>query len=64
MTVVIDGRTIEAHEGELLLDVLRRARHDVPTLCHDDVLEPYAEPLQSRRRLRVPLDRDIADLPG
>ena len=41
MTIVVDGRTIEAHEGELLLDALRRAGHAVPTLCHDDVLEPY-----------------------
>jgi predicted molibdopterin-dependent oxidoreductase YjgC len=41
MTIVVDGRTIEAHEGELLLDALRRAGHAVPTLCHDDALEPY-----------------------
>src|SRR2546426_11397271 len=37
----LDGRTVAAPEGELLVHAL--ARHDVfvPTLCHDDKLDPY-----------------------
>src|SRR2546421_5432052 len=45
MTAVVeftlDGRRVEAPEGELLVHAA--ARHDVfiPTLCHDDKLAPY-----------------------
>ena len=37
----VDGREVSAPEGELLVHAL--ARHDVfvPTLCHDDKLDPY-----------------------
>ena len=37
----LDGRQVSAPEGELLVHAL--ARHDVfvPTLCHDDKLDPY-----------------------
>jgi predicted molibdopterin-dependent oxidoreductase YjgC len=37
----LDGRRVSAPEGELLVHAA--ARHDVfiPTLCHDDKLEPY-----------------------
>jgi predicted molibdopterin-dependent oxidoreductase YjgC len=37
----LDGRRVSAPEGELLVHAA--ARHDVfiPTLCHDDQLEPY-----------------------
>jgi predicted molibdopterin-dependent oxidoreductase YjgC len=37
----LDGRLVSAPEGELLVHAL--ARHDVfvPTLCHDDKLDPY-----------------------
>ncbi len=37
----LDGREVSAPEGELLVHAL--ARHDVfvPTLCHDDKLDPY-----------------------
>jgi predicted molibdopterin-dependent oxidoreductase YjgC len=37
----LDGRKVSAPEGELLVHAL--ARHDifVPTLCHDDKLDPY-----------------------
>ena len=41
MRLLLDGREVEAREGELLLDALRREGVDVPTLCHDDKLEPY-----------------------
>jgi predicted molibdopterin-dependent oxidoreductase YjgC len=38
---VLDGRRVSAPEGELLVHAA--ARHDVfiPTLCHDDKLDPY-----------------------
>ena len=39
--LTVDGRTVAAEEGELLLDVLARAGSPVPTLCHDEKLEPY-----------------------
>lgn len=32
--LTIDGRTVEAHEGETVLDAARRAGRDVPTLCY------------------------------
>lgn len=37
----VDGNPMLAAEGELLLDALRRAGAEVPTLCHDDRLDPY-----------------------
>jgi predicted molibdopterin-dependent oxidoreductase YjgC len=38
---VLDGKSVSAPEGELLVHAA--ARHDVfvPTLCHDDKLDPY-----------------------
>lgn len=36
----VDGKTVHAESGETLLDVTRRAGADVPTLCHDDRLDP------------------------
>jgi predicted molibdopterin-dependent oxidoreductase YjgC len=33
--IVVDGRDVEAREGQLLIDVV-----DVPHLCHDEKLEP------------------------
>jgi NADH dehydrogenase/NADH:ubiquinone oxidoreductase subunit G len=37
----VDGKEVSAPEGELLVHAL--ARHDVfvPTLCHDEKLDPY-----------------------
>ena len=37
----VDGVLVAAEEGELLVHVLERAGKPVPTLCHDDKLEPY-----------------------
>ncbi len=37
----VDGVPVAADEGELLVHVLERAGRPVPTLCHDDRLEPY-----------------------
>ncbi len=33
-TIQVNNRPVEAHEGETLLDTLRRHGVDVPTLCH------------------------------
>lgn len=41
-TVVIDGKPCEAQTGETILEVARRNRLWIPTLCHHEALEPYA----------------------
>jgi len=37
----LDGRTVEASEGELLVHAAARHGTFIPTLCHDDKLDPY-----------------------
>src|SRR5438552_17420248 len=37
----LDGRVAAAPEGELLVHALARHGVFVPTLCHDDKLDPY-----------------------
>jgi predicted molibdopterin-dependent oxidoreductase YjgC len=37
----VDGRAVSAPEGELLVHALARNDVFVPTLCHDDKLDPY-----------------------
>jgi bidirectional [NiFe] hydrogenase diaphorase subunit len=37
----IDGREVEAEEGETILDAAKCAGIFIPTLCHHEVLEPY-----------------------
>ncbi|MBE0480165.1 MAG: (2Fe-2S)-binding protein [Dehalococcoidia bacterium] len=37
----IDGREIEAEEGQTLLEVARSADIDIPTLCHHEKLAPF-----------------------
>ncbi len=39
--LTVDGKTIHANEGELLVHALARHGVFVPTLCHDDKLDPY-----------------------
>ena len=34
ITIEVNNRTIEAEQGEILLDVLKRAGISIPTLCH------------------------------
>ena len=41
VTFTIDGREVAAPEGELLVHALARNDVFVPTLCHDDKLDPY-----------------------
>jgi predicted molibdopterin-dependent oxidoreductase YjgC len=37
----LDGRTVSAPEGELLVHAAARYGVFIPTLCHDDKLDPY-----------------------
>jgi bidirectional [NiFe] hydrogenase diaphorase subunit len=37
----IDGRTVEAAQGTTVLQAARSIGIDIPTLCHDERLEPY-----------------------
>lgn len=37
----LDGRTVNAPEGELLVHAAARYGVAIPTLCHDDKLDPY-----------------------
>ncbi len=38
---VLDGREVDAREGELLVHAAARNGVFIPTLCHDDKLDPY-----------------------
>ena len=38
--LTLDGERVQALPGETLLDVARRQGKDVPTLCHDDRVDP------------------------
>ena len=38
--LTIDGRRIEVDEGATILDAARRLGIEIPTLCHDDSVEP------------------------
>ena len=39
--VIIDGRKVYCGRKETILDAAKRAKVRIPTLCHDDRLEPY-----------------------
>lgn len=39
-TLTLDDRAVPFRAGETILDVARRAGAEVPTLCHDDRLDP------------------------
>jgi bidirectional [NiFe] hydrogenase diaphorase subunit len=41
VSLTIDGKTIQAEEGTMVLQAARKAGIDIPTLCHHDDLEPY-----------------------
>jgi NADP-reducing hydrogenase subunit HndD len=40
ITIKINGWTAEAEKGEMLLDVIRRAGWNIPTLCHIEGMTP------------------------
>lgn len=41
ISLVIDGKTIQADEGITVLQAAQKAGVHIPTLCHNDKLEPY-----------------------
>ena len=41
VTVIIDGRTCRANEGEIILEVAIRERIEIPHLCYEASLSPY-----------------------
>ena len=40
-TITIDNKTVVVEEGKTVLDAARQAKIEIPTLCHNDSLEPY-----------------------
>lgn len=42
ITVTIDGKTASVEEGTTILTAARDLGIDIPTLCHNDAVEPYA----------------------
>lgn len=41
VTFTIDGKEVKARSGMTILEAARKAGIDIPTLCHNDMLEPY-----------------------
>jgi len=41
LSLTIDGKKIQAEEGTTVLQAAQKAGISIPTLCHDDKLEPY-----------------------
>lgn len=41
INVTLDGKVIQAHSGETILDVARKNNIEIPTLCHDPRLKPF-----------------------
>ena len=41
VSFTINGRIVQAKEGEMLLSVIRREKIDVPALCHHEAVEPF-----------------------
>lgn len=42
LNIIINGKIVKGQHGESILDLSRRLRIDIPTLCHDPRLEPYS----------------------
>jgi bidirectional [NiFe] hydrogenase diaphorase subunit len=41
VTLTIDGKEVKANTGMTILEAARKAGINIPTLCHNDKLEPY-----------------------
>ena len=41
VTLKIDGREVKAREGQTLLESARENGIEIPSLCHNDAIEPY-----------------------
>jgi NADH dehydrogenase/NADH:ubiquinone oxidoreductase subunit G len=39
--LTVNGKVVQANEGEMLLAAIRREHIDVPALCHHEAVEPY-----------------------
>ncbi len=42
LNIIINGKIVQGHRGESILDLSRRLSIDIPTLCHDPRLEPFS----------------------
>src|SRR5512147_294064 len=42
LNVVLNGKIVEGIKGESILELCRRYEIDIPTLCHDERLEPFS----------------------
>jgi len=40
-TLTVDGRTVTVREGAFVLEAVRAAGVNIPTLCHHEAVEPY-----------------------
>jgi len=41
VNITINGKMVQAFEGEMLLEAIRRENIDIPALCHHEAVEPY-----------------------
>lgn len=41
ITLTIDGKSVKIKKGSSLLEAVRKAGADIPTLCHDERVKPY-----------------------
>ena len=41
VTLTINGKLVQAEEGEMVLAVIKRQGINIPTTCHHDAVEPY-----------------------
>ncbi len=42
LNIVLNGKIVEGHKGESILEMCRRYGIEIPTLCHDERLEPFS----------------------
>lgn len=42
ITLTVDGKSVKIEKGSTLLEAARKAGADIPTLCHDERVKPYA----------------------
>jgi formate dehydrogenase major subunit len=42
LNIVLNGKNVTGFKGETVLQLCRRLETEIPTLCHDDRLEPYS----------------------
>ncbi|UCC45072.1 MAG: (2Fe-2S)-binding protein [Candidatus Zixiibacteriota bacterium] len=41
VSLTINGKVVQAQEGEMLLSIIRREKIDVPAMCHHEAVEPF-----------------------